>query len=107
MAFQYKRRLTGKLDRLLTTGCSDKTKGNSFKLEEGSFRLDIRKKFFTQGSEALEQAEQRCLIPGDTHGQAGWGFGQPDLGENVLTQATGLWSEQFLRPLSVNHSMIF
>ncbi|KFQ88261.1 hypothetical protein N337_03020, partial [Phoenicopterus ruber ruber] len=32
---------------LLTKACSDKTKGNGFKLKEGRFRLDTRNKFLT------------------------------------------------------------
>ncbi|KFW69648.1 hypothetical protein AS28_01016, partial [Pygoscelis adeliae] len=47
-AFQY---LNGAYkkdgDKLFSRACCDRTKSNGFKLEEGRFRLDIRKKFFT------------------------------------------------------------
>ncbi|KGM00265.1 hypothetical protein N301_02923, partial [Charadrius vociferus] len=47
-AFQY---LKGAYRRagegLFTRACRDRTRGNGFKLEEGRFRLNIRKKFFT------------------------------------------------------------
>jgi len=48
MAFQY---LEGAYkkdgDKLLNRACCDRTRGNGFKLKEGRFRLDIKKKFST------------------------------------------------------------
>jgi len=32
---------------LLTRACRDRSRGNGFKLKEGRFRLDIKKKFFS------------------------------------------------------------
>ena len=48
MAFQY---IKGAYRRagegFIIRACRDRTWGNGFKLEEGRFRLDIMKKFFT------------------------------------------------------------
>jgi len=47
-AFQYLKGAYKKAgEGLFTRVCSDRTRGNGFKLKEGRFRLGIRKKFFT------------------------------------------------------------
>ncbi|KAK4831616.1 hypothetical protein QYF61_018556, partial [Mycteria americana] len=47
-AFQYLKGAYGKDgDRLFSKACCDRTRSNGFKLREGRFRLDLRKKFFT------------------------------------------------------------
>ena len=35
------------MERVLSRACSDRTRGNIYKLKEGRFKLDIRKKLFT------------------------------------------------------------
>jgi len=47
-AFQYLKGAYKKPGEGLLTGpCSDRTRGNGFKLKEGRFKLDIRNKLFT------------------------------------------------------------
>ena len=49
MAFQYLKGVYKQEgERLFTRVDSDRTRENGFKLREGRFRLDIRRKFFTQ-----------------------------------------------------------
>ena len=49
MAFQYLKGAYRKNGDKFSRACCNRTRGNGFKLREGRFRLDIRKKFFTMG----------------------------------------------------------
>jgi len=47
-------------DRLCSTICCDRMRGNGFKLKEGRFMLDKKKVFYSESGEALAQIARRC-----------------------------------------------
>ena len=84
-AFQYLRGPTRKAgEGLFTRACSDRTRGNGFKLKEGTFRLVKRKKFFTVRlvrhwhrlpREVVEAPPWKCSGPGWRGLWATWSSG--------------------------------
>jgi len=59
---------------LFTTACSDRTRVNGFKLKEGRFTLDIRKKFFT-----MRAVKHRNRLPTQLWVHPPWKCSRPGL----------------------------
>ena len=82
-------------------------KGKGFKLEEGRFRPDIRKEFFTVSVAKHWKRLSRELygrsLPGIIQGQAGWDFEQRGVEGGALPIAGG-WNWMILKvPSNPNH----
>ena len=102
VAFQY---LNGAYkqegEQLFTRVDSDGTRGNGLKLRQRRSRLDIRRKFFTQSGDILEEVAQGgcgCPIPGSIQGQAGCGSGQPGLVVGDPAHSRGLKLDEHCGP---------
>ena len=75
LAFQYLKGAYGQeVEQLFTWVDSDRTRGNGFKLRQGRFRLDIRRKIFTQRLVThLVGFPRRLWIPHPwRHSRPGW-----------------------------------
>ena len=99
-------------DQIFTWADEDRTRRNGFKLKEGRFKLDVRKKFFTQGGEVLQRGGPEKLWM--THwagiqGQVQWDPGQLDLIFDLVVGNSAHCSGNqmiFKVPFNLSHSAI-
>lgn len=70
---------------------SDRIMYNGFQLKEGTFKIDINKKFFTQSDESLgHMAWTSFGCPVSVHGQIGEDFEQFGLMEGIPDHSRGV-----------------
>jgi len=78
-------------------------------LKEGKFRLDVRRRHFTQSMvRPWNSCPEKCgcPIPAGAQGQAGWGPGKTDLVGSTQPRQGG-WSLMSLEvPSNPSHSII-